>query len=685
MPAKPAPPLLQLKTKLGDKKLLIRQFGASEELGRPFEFTVVALSEDLTIDIDSLLGTHATVSLELPGDKLRYFDGVVVATGIDGAHGRRVQFRLVLRPWLWLLTRRADTRIFQNKSVKDILTTVFDAFKNDVKFELSGSYSPIEYCVQYRETDFNFVSRLMEQEGIYYYFTHEAGRHVAVFVDSSNAHKPYAGFADIAFVESVDAGTDVEAITQWRTHNEVQSSKVTLNDYNFTTPKTDLTESADTVLKKPAGALDVYDPPGDYGKAGDGSRYAKLRMQEIEARHLRIYGAGNVRGVAVGHRFKLKEHPLKKQNEAHLVISSRIDVTHPGYESGLDTAHFSCSFTAIPASETFRAQRVTPKPVVPGPQTAVVVGKKGEEIWTDSYGRIKVQFHWDRLGKKDENSSCWVRVAHAVAGKGYGMIALPRMGQEVVVEFLEGDPDRPLVTGGVYNADQTVPYELPDNKTVWTAKSRSSKGGSDTNFNELRFQDEKGSEHVWFQAEKDYFLLVKHDAWSHVTNNQFHSVEKNLEEEIDENVQRTIGKDLKEKIGAKASLDIAKDYAVKVGGAYGMKVTGEWVIDSGAAVSIKSGADMVQKVGANLGVAAAANVHIKGGANVVIEAGAMITLKAGGASIVIGPANVAITGAPAVMINSGGGGGSGSGANPKTPKSTETPEKPEEQKDPLKK
>lgn len=681
MPANPAAPsFLKLSTPLKDK-LQIRQFGASEELGRPFEYTVVALSEDHALDVDSLLGKHATVTLELPDGKPRHFDGIVVAAGLDGAQGRRVQYRLVLRPWLWLLTRRADTRIFQNKSVVDILKEVFDAFKNDARFDLSGTYPSLEYCVQYRETDFNFVSRLMEQEGIYYYFSHEAGRHVAVFVDKSSAHKTFPGFDKIEFRESVDAGFD--AITQWRTQNELQSSKVSLNDYNFTTPSTDLKSDAETVLPKPAGALEVYDPPGDYQTGADGKRYAKLRMEEIESRHLRVVAAGNARCVAVGCRFTLAEHPVKKQNAAHLVISSRIDVTHAGYESGLDVAHFACSFTAAPASEAFRPQRVTPKPVVPGPQTAVVVGKAGEEIWTDQYGRIKVQFHWDRLGKKDEQSSCWVRVAHAVAGKGFGIIALPRMGQEVVVDFIEGDPDRPLVTGSVYNAQQTVPYDLPARKTVWSMKSRSSKDGSDANFNELRFDDEKGKEHVWFQAEKDYYLQVKHDSRSSVGHDQFHSVALNLNEEVGETVQRTIGKDLKEKIGGGASLEVAKDSSAKVDGEYGLKVAKDLAGEAGMKLSLKSGADMVQKVGANLGVDAAANVHIKAGANIVIEAGAMITLKAGGGSIVIGPANVAITGAM-VQINSGGGGGSGSGASPKAPKAPEAPTKPEKLKDPFK-
>ena len=588
----------------------------------------------------------------------------------------------MLRPWLWLLTRRSDTRIFQAMTVKQVLEKVFDAYTHDVEFKLTGNYKPFEYCVQYRESDFNFVSRLMEQEGLYYYFRHEAKRHTLVVVDKMSAHVPYAGYASIHFRDGGNAVTDHESISQWRTSLEIQPGKVTLDDYDFTKPETALKAEHKSARKGALAAHEHYDPPGDYRDQAAGDRYAALRMDEIDARHRQAVGAGNARGIAVGHRFTLADHPVTSQNAAHVVVSTRIDARYSGYESGQETTHFGCSFTALPAEDVFRSQRTTPKPAVPGPQTAVVVGTAGSEIDTDEYGRVKVQFHWDRLGKKDEKSSCWVRVSHPLAGKAFGMIALPRIGQEVVVDFLEGDPDRPLVTGRVYNAVQTVPYKLPDNKTVATLKSRSSPKGEAANFNELRFEDKKGSEYIWLQAEKDFYHYVKNDVHVLIDHDCFRIVKHDLQEEIKNDVQRIVGKDVKEKIAGNRHLDLTGNDAAKVAGKYGLQVTGDLVLESAAVISAKSGADMVQKVGANLGVDAAANVHIKGGANVVIEAGAMLTLKCGGGSVVISPASVAITGTM-VMINSGGAAGAGSGASPKTPAAPEAAKAPKVPKDPL--
>ena len=682
MPEASAPPLMTFHTTLGDTALRFRALSATEALGRPYEFVVQADSDDTDVALADLLGTPAAASVQLPDGSRRYFHGLVASAGLEGASGKRCAWWFVLRPWLWLLTRRVDTRIFQNKTVDAILKQVFEAYDPDVVFELAGSYPAYEYCVQYRETDFNFVARLMEQEGLYYYFRHEAARHTLVVVDKMSAHAAYPGYASIAFRDSADASTELESIDRWRTSLEVQSGKVTLKDYDFTRPDTLLVSGHPSSRAGAKPAYEQYDPPGDYKIQSEGDRYAALRMDVIDARYRNATGAGNARGIAVGHRFTLQDHPVAAQNAEHVVVSTRIDARHGGYETGQGTAHFHCDFTALVAADIFRSQRDTPKPTVPGPQTAVVVGTAGNEIDTDEHGRVKVQFHWDRLGKKDEKSSCWVRVSHPLAGKGFGMIALPRIGQEVVVDFLEGDPDRPLVTGRVYNAVQTVPYALPANKTVATLKTRSTMDGAAANFNELRFEDKKGSEYVWFQAEKDFYQYVKNDAWLVVDHDQRRLVKHDLQEEIKNDVQRTIGKDLKDKIAGNQHLDVAGNSASKVEGKYGLKVTGDLVLESAAVVSAKSGADMVQKAGANLGVEAAANVHIKGGANVVIEAGAMLTLKCGGGSVVIGPANVAITGAM-VMINSGGGGGSGSGASPKTPEAAVAAEVPTAPTDPL--
>ena len=673
--------LITLKTVLGSNHPRAQDFHAREELGRLFEFEVHALSDDPAVDLAALPGTHATVELELPSSgQTRHFDGIVVATGLAGGVGRTAQVRLVLRPWLWLLTRRVDTRIFQAMTVKDILTEVFSAYRHDVAFELAATYPTVEYCVQYRETDFDFVSRLMESQGIYYFFEHSSGRHVMKIVDSMASHVEFAGYGSVPMRNAVDEGRRPESISQWLSQIELQSTAVALNSYDFTAPGKALLARQGSALPERAGTLEVYDPPGDYVEPGEGERLAKLRVEEIDAWSHQITGAGHVRGLAVGCRFKPDGHPVASENVPHLVVSTTIAVTGSGYESGQEAARFDGAFTAMPASRPFRPRRSTPRPRVPGPQTAVVVGKSGDEIWTDEYGRIKVQFHWDREGKKDQNSSCWVRVATPVAGKGFGMIAVPRVGQEVVVSFLDGDPDRPLVTGSVYNASQTVPYTLPDQKTVWTLKSQSSKGGQ--GFNELRFEDKKGSEEVWLHAEKDFHHRVKGQAWTSIGGSEYRVVNKSLQEEIKEDVLRTVGKDATELFGGRRHVVVGGDQACDVGGEWGLKVATDLSQEAGTGISAKAGTELMQKAGANIGIEAGANAHLKGGAMVVVEAGAMLTLKCGSASVVLSAAGVSITGTM-VMINSGGSAGSGSGAKPKAPKKPKKPDKPQIPKDPL--
>ena len=654
---------MTLKTSLGEQ-LLFKSMDATEQLGHPFEFDIEAFADSGEITPEDLLGKPASVSVGLPQGTQRHFHGLVCAMGTEGVTDRMFRYRLVLRPWLWLLTRRTDTRVFQDLSAQDILKKVFEPFSPDYSFELTGTLPKYEYCVQYRETDFNFVSRLMEQEGIYYYFEHTADKHTLVMVNSPSAHKPNPEQDKFEFRDSADGQLDFEPITQWRASREIQTGQVVLRDFDFTAP-TVLPQAKVKAPRKDASAkLEVYDYPGSFSKSADVDRYSQLRMEELQARYSRIDGFGAVRGLACGYRFELQDHPRADQNQAYLVMSTRIELVHSGYESGLDETSCKCRFTAIEGSETFRPRRDTPKPTVAGLHTAMVVGPAGQEIHTDLHGRAKVQFHWDRIGKNDDKSSCWVRVASPWAGQNWGSISLPRIGQEVVVDFLEGDPDRPLITGRVYNGEQTPPYTLPDHATVSTNKSRSSKGGAATNFNELRFEDNKGSEYVWFQAEKDFHQLVKNDATLLVTGKQDRIVKKDLTEQIDGGVKTKIGKDL----------------VTEVGGKHSLKVSADMMTESGASISQKSGTKMDVKVGADLGVDAAMNVHVKAGINVVIEAGVMLTLKAGASSVVIGPAGVSIVGAPMVMINSGGSAGSGGGANPQ-PVLVVTA--PQDKKDPL--
>lgn len=654
---------ITLGTSLGDA-LLFKSMLATEELGRPFEFDIQALADSGTIKPEDLLGKPARVRVPQPGGAVRTFHGLVCGMGTGSPVQRSFRYRIVLRPWLWLLTRRSDTRIFQDLTLQDILKQVFEPFSPDYAFELSGTLPKYEYCVQYRETDFDFVSRLMEQEGVYYYFRHTEDKHTMVLVNSSSAHQTNPGQDSFEFRDSVDGQLDFGAITQWRDHKEIQTGQVVLRDFDFTAPSV-LQQAQVRAPRKDASAkLEVYDYPGSFAKASDVERYSQLRLEELQARYSRIEGSSAVRGLYCGYKFTLNDHPRADQNQTYLLLSTRIELVHSGYESGSDETSCQCTFTAIEGSEVFRPRRVTPKPSVAGLHTAIVVGPSGQEIYTDAHGRAKVQFHWDRLGKKDDKSSCWVRVATPWAGQNWGGISLPRIGQEVVVDFLEGDPDRPLITGRVYNGEQKPPYTLPDKATVSTNKSRSSKSGAATNFNELRFEDEKGSEYVWFQAERDFHQLVKNDATLLVTGKQDRIVRKDLTEQIDGEVKTKVGKDL----------------VTEVTGKHSLKVTQDIMTESSASISQKAGTKMDVKVGTSLGVDAGMNVHIKGGINVVVEAGVTLTLKAGASSIVIGPAGVSIVGAPMVMINSGGSAGSGEGASPKPVLAVSAPV---EKKDPL--
>ncbi len=668
---------MKLATSLGDE-LMFKSMDATEELGRMFEFNVEALADSGTIRPDDLLGKPATVSVELDDKQTRYFHGLICAIETGHATQRQFQYRLSLRPWLWMLTRRTDTRVFQKLTVVDILKKVFEPFNPKVQFDaLTGTFPKYDYCVQYRESDFNFISRLMEQEGIYYYFKHTSADHTMVLVNAPNAHGTYLTFESFVFRDSIDAALDFEGITEWRTRREIQSGQVVLRDYDFIKPSSVIQALAKSERKGALDKLEVYDYPGRHtfaetGEAAEIDRYSRLRMEELQARYVRVDGAGAARGMACGHKFNLLDHPRDDQNQGYLVVSTRHVMRLSGYESGSSAADaleqsqttFRCFFSAVPDTEIFRSACTSEKPVVSGLHTAVVVGPSADEIHTDEYGRVRVQFHWDRLGKKDVNSSCWVRVSSPWAGKGWGGISLPRIGQEVVVDFLGGDPDKPLITGRVYNGDQTPPYALPANATVSTNKSRSSAKGGKENFNELRFEDKKGDEYIWFQAEKDFHQFVKNDATLLVDGKQDRIVRKDLTEQIDGAVKVKIG----------------KDHVAEVTGNHSLKVTGDIMTESKASISQKSATKTDVKVGTDLGVDAGMNVHIKAGMNVVIEAGLMITLKAGSSSIVIGPSGVSIVGQPLVLINSGGAAGSGAGASPKPVLAVSAPV---DKKDPL--
>ena len=692
--------LLAMDTALGADKLGVRSITVQEQLSRLFQFEAELSSEDGMVDFDQVVGHNATIRLELAAKATRYFNGYVSRFVQVANQGRYAHYRATLVPWLWFLTRAADCRIFQNKKVPDILEDVFKAHGfTDYKLSLTETHPTREYCVQYRETDFNFVSRLMEQEGIYYFFTHEDGKHTLVLADSISAHNPFKGYEEITFSELEKGAAGREVVTDWILEKEVQPVACALNDFDFTKPKSSLLVSSSVTRSHGGAVYEIYDYPGEYLTSGDGDHLAGVRLAEWQTRYETTRGQSSARGLAAGFLFKLKSHPRADQNRDYLITGVSLHVDAGEYASTAagqgGGEFFSCSFTAIDKTQQFRPSRLTPKPIVQGPQTAIVVGKSGEEIDTDLYGRVKVMFHWDRYAKADENSSCWIRVSQAWAGKNWGAIYTPRIGQEVIVSFLEGDPDQPIITGRVYNAGAMPPYALPDEKTKSTLKSSSSKGGA--GFNEIRFEDKKGEEQIFLHAEKDEDVRVKNDAREWIGNEQHLIVKKDQLEKVEGNKHslvkgnhltkiegdhgETTKGDHHAEIDGADHLTVKGDQCAKVSGDASFKTEKNWNNEAGQKISIKSGTDINGKAGMNYAMDAGMNVHIKGGMTVVIEAGMQLSLKAGSNFIDIGPSGVSISGTPMVMINSGGSAGSGGGSSPTAPTAPEAPDPPKEAKE----
>ena len=435
--------LVKLVTPLGEA-LLFNRLEGSDGLSRNGEYRVTVLSRRPDIKGDELLGKSVSVKAVTPRGGLREFNGLAVGFYQVGQQGRYHQYLIVVRPWTWLLTRTSDCKIFQDKTVRQIIEAVLaDHPYADFEFQLAGQYTPWDYCVQYRESDFNFLARLMEQEGIHFFFRHHGGKHTLVIADGAQAHAAAAGYASLPFIEpEATHARQEEGVRYWTHGSEIQPTRFIQRDFNFEKPRADL--QADASPARPlkhehAARLDVFDYPGEYLERSEGQRIAAIRVEEMRHPFDQFSGESNALGLASGGLFKLMGHPRADQNQEYLIVGASYRVEESPAESELaQTELFSVRLTAIPSAQNYQAPRHTPKPIVQGPQTAIVVGKAGEEIHTDKYGRVKVQFHWDRYGTNDQNSSCWVRVSHPWAGKGWGMIAIPRIGQEVIVEFLEG-------------------------------------------------------------------------------------------------------------------------------------------------------------------------------------------------------------------------------------------------------
>lgn len=655
--------LMQITTPLAEDVLLFQRLHVYEELSRPFEHQLTLLSAQKDINLDDVLGKPVSVQLGIPKGKFRYFSGYVSRFAQSGMVGRYYRYTATSRPWLWFLSRTADCRIFQEMTVPDIIKQVFaDHPTADFELKLSASYHKWNYCVQYRETDFNFVSRLMEQEGIYYYFRHDKGRHTMVLVDSTSAHSPYGDYGTIPYVvpERVRR-TDQEYIDSWEISREIQPGLYAQDDFDFERPSAVLLTKKNVSRQHNEADYEIYDFPGEYLQKADGDHYAAVRMDELSTQFEIANAATNARGLCVGATFTLSDQTRDDQNREYLVLGANYDLEFSAYEglSDPNPGTYQCSFRAMTTQQQFRPARTTPKPHVTGPQTAVVVGPAGDEIYTDKYGRVKVQFPWDRYGKKNENSSCWMRVSHPWAGKNWGMIAIPRIGQEVIVDFLEGDPDEPIITGRVYNAEQMPPYALPANMTQTGTKTRSTKGGDPSNFNEIRFEDKKGQEQLFIHAEKnqdievehdethwvgndrtkkidhDETTDVKHDRTETVGNNESISIGANRTETVGGNESITITKDRSESVGKNEEISIGESQSLTVGKDQSLSVDHDRSANVGGNESITVAKDQTVTISGNRTVSVDKDDKLSVGKKLHIDAGDEIVLQTGSASIVL--------------------------------------------------
>jgi type VI secretion system secreted protein VgrG len=505
----------------------LRSISGSECLGMLYEYQLDLVSESPEVDIVGLLGQPLSIHVPLGNEQFRHFGGVLSAMKRGERQGDKTVYHATLSPEQELLNFSHDCRIFQDVTVVEVAQQIFaDHRLRPCRKALFEKYRKWNYLTQYRESDWGFIKRILAVEGIYFYFDHLADGTQMVLADSVSSHEARKDWESVPIIKSSTGRRSVpDALRWWQESSELATNGVTLRDFDFRLrgKLAVLDGHKETEDAEKKGARNRYEYPGVFtlkensldadseATRVEAKRLANVRLEEKQSRLLRFEGEGTARNLQVGSLFSISNVPALADRE-FLIVAADVTFRNPTFETGDNgTGEKShVHVTAIAADRPFRMPRME-KPAIMGPQTARVVGGSDEEIWTDKFGRVRVQFHWDREGKEDENSACWVRVAHPWAGNHWGAIHIPRVGNEVVVEFLEGDPDRPLITGSVYNADNMPPYELPANKTQSGIKSRSTKGGDATNFNEIRFEDKKGKEELHMQAERDMSTHVKHD------------------------------------------------------------------------------------------------------------------------------------------------------------------------------
>lgn len=518
-----------------DGMLLFASLGGTETVGELFTYSIKLKTPDIlnlgyvspaaNLQLKPMVGKDLCVNIELDGGGKRYISGLVTAARVAGHQGRSVVYELRLEPWLKILTHTSDYKAFQNKNVVEILDEVLDEYPWPVEKRLVENYPTRAWQVQYGETDFDFVQRLMQEWGIYWWFEHSENSHTLVLADAINVHKACADSPLVCYYQK-GLKLDKEFIHTITANESLRSGQWVLNDFDFMKPRSLLKSTVANPRETGLAEYEHYEWPGDYFTKSEGEMLTRIRMEEQRSPGSRVQGSGNIRTLMTGFTFTLENYPTAEVNREYLLVQTTLFIQDNAQHSGQEQ-HFSysTSFELHPTSEVYRPQRTLSKPHTKGPQSAIVTGPAGQEIWTDKYGRVKVQFGWDRYGKNDENSSCWVRVSYPWAGKGFGGIQIPRIGQEVLVDFKNGDPDLPIIVGRIYNQDTMPPWGLPGAATQSGFYSHTI-GGGPTNANALRFEDKTGGEEIWLHAEKDQRIEVNNNESHWVGNNRLKVIDK---------------------------------------------------------------------------------------------------------------------------------------------------------------
>lgn len=655
-----------------------------EGLSKITKIRIVFAIDEVGYTLDKLLGEKFHIEMKTAGSTPRIFRGTCIeaeylgtAAGDANARGFDV-FSVEVRTWPWFLTIAQDSRIFQEKSVPDIVKEVCaDHGFSDITLKLSGTYAARTYTVQYDETDFDFISRLLEEEGIFFFFDHTSNVEKLILADSIGASEAIKETPTIEYVENINRGFgDPDTLFGWNDMTRAVPTKATLVDYNFTTPRTALDKSfTDKSSRKYKSGKEIYAMHGRYATTGDADHYSRVKGERQAHEAERWLGFGNVRTMAAGATFTLKGHPRVTGANTFLIVNathrfqdqgsieamkvSAIDVVNAETDKDVSVIYDN-QIEVIRKETPYRPPAVTPWPDLSGLHTATVTGPSGEEIYTDEYGRIKVQFHWDRDGKNDENTTCWVRVMQPWTGKGYGMVAIPRIGQEVVVQFERNNPDRPICIGMVYNAVNMPPYGLPDAMTQTTIRTESSKGGG--GFNELVFEDKKDAEFVRLQSEKDYKEIIKNNAVItvgiekadpgdmslEVFNDQTEKIGHDQAEEVGNDRSRTvgnnetidIGNDRTETVGNNQTESIGTDMSETVGSNRTRDVGADETVTVGSNQTLSVGSNQDTSVGSNQSLSVGSNQSVDIGSTGSITAGSKYEIKVGGSSITITPTSI---------------------------------------------